>query len=94
MLSAVSDFSGLDGIMEAAKEETPQVTRFSQAPEFPELLPEVRAELEEIQAAMDAARTSRQASAAPIAVSQAVSDEVDRVIGKGMSELPVSRTAA
>lgn len=80
MLSAVSDFSGLDGIMEAAREEVPVVTRFSHAPEFPELLPEVRAELEEIQAAMDAARAERQISVVPAAVSAAVSEEVDRVI--------------
>lgn len=65
MISAVSDFSGLDGIMQAAKEEVPVVTRFSHVPEFPELLPEVRAELEEIQASMDAARTEREAGKKP-----------------------------
>lgn len=88
MLSAVSDFSGLDGIMEAAKEEAPVVTRFSHVPEFPELLPEVRAELEEIQASMDAARAERESGKKPAAVSDSVSDEVDRIVS-----LPVSESA-
>lgn len=86
MLSAVSDFSGLDGIMEAAKEEAPVVTRFSHVPEFPELLPEVRAELEEIQAAMDAARAERESGKKPAAVSDTVSDEIDRIISVPLSE--------
>ena len=86
MLSAVSDFSGLDGIMQAAQEESPVVTRFSHIPEFPELLPEVRAELEEIQAAMDAARAERESSVLPSALSDAVSDEVDRIIAVPFGE--------
>lgn len=86
MISAVSDFSGLDGIMEAAKEETPVVTRFSHIPEFPELLPEVRAELEEIQAAMDAARAERGSPKGADVLSEVVSDEVDRIIAVPFGE--------
>lgn len=86
MISAVSDFSGLDGIMEAAKEEAPVITGFSHVPEFPELLPEVRAELEEIQAAMDAARAEREASKGTEVLSEAVTDEVDRIIAVPFGE--------
>ncbi len=86
MISAVSDFSGLDGIMSDHREESPVVTRFSHIPEFPELLPEVRAELEEIQAAMDAARAERESSAVPDVLSDAVSDEVDRIIAVPFGE--------
>lgn len=81
MLSAVSDFSGLDGFAMAPREESqPAVTRFFQAPEFPELLPEVRAELEEIQAAMDVARAEREAQKTSASVAGAVSAEVERVV--------------
>lgn len=86
MISAVSDFSGLDGIMAAHQEEIPVVTRFSHIPEFPELLPEVRAELEEIQAAMDAARAERESSVVPDVLSDSVSDEVDRIVALPFGE--------
>lgn len=86
MISAVSDFSGLDGIMAAHQEEAPVIARFSHIPEFPELLPEVRAELEEIQAAMDAARAEREAAKSPNVLSDAVSDEVDRIIAVPFGE--------
>ncbi len=80
MISAVSDFSGLDAIMDAHSEESPVVTRFSHVPSFPELLPEVQAELLEIQAAMDSARAEREAVKNPDVLSSAVSDEVDRIV--------------
>lgn len=86
MISAVSDFSGLDGIMDAHAEEAPVVTRFSHIPSFPELLPEVQAELLEIQAAMDAARAERESPKRPEVLAAAVSAEVDKVVAMPFGE--------
>lgn len=86
MISAVSDFSGLDGIMDAHVEEAPVVTRFSHIPSFPELLPEVQAELLEIQAAMDTARAERESAKRPEVLAAAVSAEVDKVVAMPFGE--------
>lgn len=80
MISAVSDFSGLDGMIEAHQEPAPVVARFSHIPEFPQLLPEVRAELEEIQAAMDSARVAREAEVT--VKSTVLVDEVSNAVDK------------